>query len=88
MNHKRNFLKIIRVIAGALAFIGIVLVIGAAGHSDYGDEIGEPTSTSDFVPQMVTGLVMTIPSLFAFRNYGIEESEDEYATESEQSDLW
>ena len=71
-------MKNIKMIVGFLAVIGIMLVLGGAGKVDCADEIGEYIAMKDFVPQMILGLILMIPSWFVFKH---KESEDEYETE-------
>lgn len=75
-----NYLKVIRTIAGTLAFIGFVLALGAVGKSDFADEVGEYIALKDFIPQMLIGVILMIPCglLESFLDkYEIERGEED-----------
>ena len=75
-----NYLKIVRTIAGILAFIGFILMLGAIGKSDFADEIGEYIELKDFLPQMVVGLLLMLPCgalEWFLDNYEIERGEED-----------
>lgn len=65
--------KKIETISAILAFIGFIIMFGAAGNSDYMDEIGQYYPFSETVKLCVIGLLMCVPAVIVSK---IEERWD------------
>ncbi len=50
--------KVFSVIAALMILVGFFLLIGTAGSSDYADEVGIMWNFSEYIPYVVTGLVL------------------------------
>lgn len=64
MRKIRNRRRVIRNLIGFIGFLGFVIILGAAGHSDYMDAIGEYYPLSALIKTSLIGVVMIIPSAF------------------------
>ena len=62
-----NFSKIIRVITAILFFVGFFLIMGSAGNTDYADAVHEPISESEYIPQILIGVLLMLPTPLLFR---------------------
>lgn len=55
--------KILDYTITVLAVIGVILIIGAVGSSDYAEEIGQNLSTLAIIKTMIFGLLLTAPAI-------------------------
>ena len=56
-----NCLKVFRIIFAVLGFAGMMMLFGVVGASDYADEIGECFKYSDYVWEIIAGILLMIP---------------------------
>lgn len=54
-------MKVARVIAGFVLLFGIVLIVGAAGTSDYMDEIGQYYPLTETLKTIGIGILLMLP---------------------------
>lgn len=58
-----NYSKILNWIFGIMAFIGVFLIIGAVGASDYAVEMHIYESITAHMKEMVIGVILMMPGI-------------------------
>ena len=58
-----NFSKILNWIFGIMAFIGVFLIIGAVGASDYAVEMGIYEPLTAHMKEYIIGVILIIPGI-------------------------
>lgn len=58
-----NYLKILSWVFGIMAFIGVFLIIGAVGASDYAVEMGIYEPITAHMKEYVIGVILIIPEI-------------------------
>ena len=59
---KERIMRILHAAAIMLAVLGVLVVLGTAGGSDYADEVGEVYPMTDILRGLSVGLALMIPA--------------------------